>query len=505
MNKFFTLAVLVASVQFMINAIPIPGEAGFAISFTGTQLSPYAEIGGSSLPDVVGGTWSMEMWVFVDDAFTGFQPFVGHYLASGATNRNNGFVLQVWPNGQVCFFMGNGVSTNGGYGILIFGKSEQTKLQSRTWHHVAVTFAGPDVYPYTPDVVRVYLDGSLLEARNWNEPTTGGAAASGTRGQRNIPSQRPTLGRNDNQDQGFQVLGGRIDEFRIWNYELSAVQVADNMNARVAYNSEGLVVYHRFENTGANLIDETTNFPGTVVTVAGGDAIAYAPSAIVLDAYYNTKNTEIALIQLNAITELNTPVTYFISTLPTRGTLYTVSATGVIGLPITAATISFALPSNRVAYAAFENYVGIDNFSYKARDVSLSNSAAKVFINVASGSIVTPPPTGGCDGRGGQYDLCGECNGDGTSCTCVADQYRNYTLVELDRILVHYNIEYTLDLIAALNHTLDETLSALYSTAPTAAVNLGDAVEVIQLFNQECLSGFVDEMDVFLTALRNAN
>jgi hypothetical protein len=102
------------------------------------------------------------------------------------------------------------------------------------------------------------------------------------------------------------------------------------------------------------------------------------------------------------------------------------------------------------------------------------------------------------------YDECGICNGDGTTCTCVENQYRSYSLVELDRILVHYNIEYTLDLISTLNSTLDETLAALYENPNSPAINLGDAVEVIQQFNDQCLKTFVSDMDGFLSDLKTA-
>ena len=58
--------------------------------------------------------------------------------------------------------MGNGVDTNGGYGILIYGTQAQQALEANTWYHFAVTFNGADIYPYTPDRASVYVDGELL-------------------------------------------------------------------------------------------------------------------------------------------------------------------------------------------------------------------------------------------------------------------------------------------------------------------------------------------------------
>ncbi len=190
-----------------------------------------------------------------------------------------------------------------------------------------------------------------------------------------------------------------------------------------------------------------------------------------------------------------------------------------MGLSIDNTNIIYALPSNQVAYVANDGFVGSDSFTYAAKDSTLSSETATVYITVTegtsssthvnsyslligSGNSNNSTGTGGCDGYGAEYDACGVCGGDGRSCTCIADQYRSYTLSELDRILVHYNIEYTLDLITALNTTLDETLSALY-TSPTE-VDLAAAVDTIQMFNQNCLQGFLGDMDNFLARLQLA-
>ena len=164
------------------------------------------------------------------------------------------------------------------------------------------------------------------------------------------------------------------------------------------------------------------------------------------------------------------------------------------------------MPSNKVAYYATDaNFLGWDYFDYFAKHVELSAEGARVFVNVTAAPGVPEPPvdTPSCDGIAGHvYDECGVCNGDGTTCTCVENQYRSYSLVELDRILVHYNIEYTLDLISTLNNTLDETLAALYENPNSPSINLGDAVDVIQQFNDQCLKTFVSDMDGFLSDLK---
>jgi hypothetical protein len=61
--------------------------------------------------------------------------------------------------------MGNGQSTNGGYGILLFGTAPTDKLVADTWYHFAVTFQGSSAYPYTPSRASLYLDGNLIGSK----------------------------------------------------------------------------------------------------------------------------------------------------------------------------------------------------------------------------------------------------------------------------------------------------------------------------------------------------
>jgi hypothetical protein len=443
------------------------------------------------------------MWVEINQATgSNFQPILSHFPTGGVANALADFNLQVWPNGQICFFMGNGAGTNGGYGILLFGSTPAQQLASQTWYHIAVVSSGTQAFPYTPDSVTVYVNGQVLGTKAWNEPNQDPSNP----GQRQLPSNRPNIGRFDNTDPNMQFLAGAIDELRFWDFAKTQVEILDGMNFVSDSNAEGLLAYYQFENTGLVLVDNTGSYNGAVQTSAGGEQTAtYIPSGAPVDTVEETTNTAAPLvITLSAISDISASITYYISQLPTSGTLFLVSKSGTIGLPITLSNIASALPSNQVAYAAQSGFTGTDSFQYQSKDNVLSSTAATVVIEVSQGSGSSPSgPTGGCDGAGGVYDACGVCNGDGLSCTCVADQYRSYSLSELDRILVHYNIEYTLDLINALNSTLDQTLSALYSPS-NQAVDVGSAVDVIQTFNTHCLGDFIDDMDDFLNKLKAA-
>ena len=252
------------------------------------------------------------------------------------------------------------------------------------------------------------------------------------------------------------------------------------------------------------MTDDLNNYNGLIRFTAGGPQVPiYVPSEAQVFAFYEVEQTKTVIVDLTSVNVDGKPVTYFIAELPEHGKLYVVSSLGSVGVEIKASALSVALPSNKVAYVAGESFLGFDSFHYIAKDAeAISDLVATVFVEVTENTDVpNPNPTPSCDGvEGHVYDECGICNGNGESCRCVADQYRNYSLIELDRILVHYNIQYTLDLIGALDQTLDDTLAALY-TRP-ATVQLGDAVEVIQTFNEQCLTGFVEDMNTFLSELR---
>jgi len=497
MQHLQLLVFFVVIVQFCFGEPPIPGEAGFAVQITGTQSSAWPNIGGgSNFQNSLGGSWTVELWVQPGIIGGTFQPILSHSQAGKTYNQFADFNLQIWPSGELCFFMGNGESTNGGYGILIFGTSASQQLQENTWYHIAVVFNGPNVSPFTPESVSIYVDGLPYGSSEWDQSSPNGSV----QGIRQFSNNYFQIGRFDNQDPGVQFLqGGSVDEVSFWNYSKTSLEILDSYQYSPSTSDPGIIAYYELDQS---LVDSTGSFDGVVGTSseAGAQtALTYIVSDLVIGSQVEVSNGASVVIALDGTSYTNSPLIYFINQLPYNGNLYLLSNSGSVGPTISPTNIAGALPSNKVLYIPNSGYVGPDSFTYNVFDVFLSTSSASVAITVTQGTSNSSEQTGGCDGYGSVYDACGVCNGDGTTCTCIADQYRNYTLSELDRILVHYNIGYTIDLIETLNSTLDQTLDALYNS--TSGIDLGSAIDVIQTFNSQCLGDFVSTMDEFLGQL----
>ena len=105
----------------------------------------------------------------------------------------------------------------------------------------------------------------------------------------------------------------------------------------------------------------------------------------------------------------------------------------------------------------------------------------------------------GCDGHRGsglKYDVCGICGGNGSSCVCLPGQgtYRGYDENELDKIVLLYDIELTINALEQLDAQISQTLDQLASTNP-ADLDLASALNTINGYNFGCLGQFCDNLD----------
>jgi len=242
----------------------------------------------------------------------------------------------------------------------------------------------------------------------------------------------------------------------------------------------------------------------------------YAVSGAALDTWTHTANNQILVINLKATDGDGHSLYFKLTSLPTHGKLYTVVG-GLAGPEITSAEYVLPNKGSSVVYRAFGTFSnGYDSFTYIADDRNggvSDDSTVHIFVEQANNCPQGYDECGvcggnndclpGCDGRPGTtYDDCGVCGGDGTSCTCIVDEYRNYTLSQLDRILVHYNIELTLSIIHDLSDTLRATLEKLYDPNP-GYIDLKKAVDTVRNFNDRCLLGFSQEMEHFRDNLQH--
>jgi len=95
-------------------------------------------------------------------------------------------------------------------------------------------------------------------------------------------------------------------------------------------------------------------------------------------------------------------------------------------------------------------------------------------------------------------DMCGRCGGDNSTCTCLPLPYNGYNLNDIERILLLYEIEQTLDLLDQLEGKL---ASAVRTLAVKNAGSLTAVVNEIQSFNSNCLMTFCEKIDKYFDAL----
>jgi hypothetical protein len=105
----------------------------------------------------------------------------------------------------------------------------------------------------------------------------------------------------------------------------------------------------------------------------------------------------------------------------------------------------------------------------------------------------------GCDGHRGsklKYDVCGICGGDSSSCVCLPGEgtYRGYTEDELDKIVLLYDIELTINALEELDSEISQALQKL-AVANPADLDLSSAVDTISKYNFECLGQFCKSLD----------
>ncbi len=166
-----------------------PGNTG--ATFAGDNSAP-SEVH-TSLSGMVGGTGTVNLWVNLAQLDT----TIGHieYLA-GESQGGNDFDLQVQDN-AIKFYTGGGENTS--YAI------DSSFLNS--WHMVTATFDGTTADGYRD----IYVDGVL--AASFSGGVNGAAK-----------SQSFSMGYSDLF--GNRALDGSLDEVGVYDYGLSATQVA---------------------------------------------------------------------------------------------------------------------------------------------------------------------------------------------------------------------------------------------------------------------------------------
>lgn len=175
------------------------GQAGASLSFDGTN--DYVQLG-----NIMPSTYTKEAWFYITNLG------LNNNLISGGADGQHA----LYPS----FTYGNRISAghNGVWNLV----QDPTPIVANTWYHVALT------YDAATTTMKLYKNGVLVSTNTAVPAFTGGNAVR-------LGSYDPTL----------NLLGGKLDEVRIWNRVLPQCEIQNNMNGELPPGQVGLVAYYK--------------------------------------------------------------------------------------------------------------------------------------------------------------------------------------------------------------------------------------------------------------------
>lgn len=194
---------------------------GAALDFDGSD--DYVTCG-----NIMPATYTKEAWFYVSNL--GLQ----NNLISGGNDGQHALYPSV--------SYGNRISAghNGTWNAV----QDPTPIVANTWYHVALT------YDAATTTMKLYKNGVLVSTNTNVAPFIGGNALR--------------IGSFDN---GQNLLGGKIDEVRIWDRVLPEAEIVNNMNCELGSGQTGLMAHYKF-NQG---VDTGDNSAVTILTDSSGN------------------------------------------------------------------------------------------------------------------------------------------------------------------------------------------------------------------------------------------
>ncbi|OOV20111.1 LamG-like jellyroll fold domain-containing protein [Flavobacterium sp. LM4] len=194
-----------------------------ALSFDG--VNDYVELG-----DIMPVTYTKEAWFYLSDLS------LQNNLISGGSDGQHA----LYPSANY----GNRLSA--GHNGIWNAVQDPTPIAANTWYHVALT------YDAATTTMKMYKNGVLVASNTSVPPFTGGNAVR--------------LGTFDTAN----LLGGKLDEVRIWNRVLPECEIQNNMNGELPAGQVGLVAYykcnqgiHAANNTAITTLTDTSGNDNT--------------------------------------------------------------------------------------------------------------------------------------------------------------------------------------------------------------------------------------------------
>jgi hypothetical protein len=317
-----------------IAATILPTNSGTPTTTNALTSSATAPIYGN-LPDLQLGQYTkgftVQAWFNSSNIGDSWQRIID--LGNGAEDDNIVVGVTSYNNGTPQLFMSTWNGSNW------FNFYTGSTLSSNTWYHVTAVFGGG-----SSGYGAIYLNGVLQGSTSSLQPIPNVARTNNYWGRSNWSTD--------------PVWQGQQDELRIWNYQLTAAEIAANYNvALVGPLPSGLIAYYNAnETSGSTWHDITGN--GNNATAMWNTAVAtgqFTPGMLNAPAFTqtNTLPGQVYINYANAFTPTNPPAS--INTLGvTTGNqitplLFQVGGTSTVPTYTLVATSSAITPSTKLA------------------------------------------------------------------------------------------------------------------------------------------------------------
>lgn len=186
------------------------------------------------------GDFTLQCWVKT----TSFGTVISRKPADGGYN-NGGFLLVIKNNGIVKF------ATDNGYGFYEINTVSPTVIRDGNWHFLTAV--------RQDSMLALYIDGNPVPS----------APRSNIGPPIDVNNSLPLcIGSVAQWQEQFQQFSGHIDEVRVWNRALDAIEIRSAMHAPLAGSEPGLVAYYTFaamNGTDSSPTRNTAMPQGTVV------------------------------------------------------------------------------------------------------------------------------------------------------------------------------------------------------------------------------------------------
>jgi hypothetical protein len=511
---------------------PFAGPEAYGLEFAGAgDAENFVELPGE-LSRALPRSMTFEAWVYLEPSDLQdehYKTIVSRFVQEAAdvhpgtgesgSNPEADFVLQVDPrNGRLVFFMGGGrgecEEAALGYGVALFSGAEHN-VPAWSWHHVAFTIVSST--SGDPFSAHLYSNGELvpqaaeLPGEMWRSECA-----------RNFLRYEPiNLGYYDNGVKQF--WDGRIDDVRFWSTAREAEDIGAHYMRPVPVSTPHLLAsYPLTDGEGVGIHDAGKgSFHGKAVRP---NWVLSASQAELLDG---TSGFPVAVaLQAKSLYPDDTEFTYILTKLPEHGGLFTDEEPIVL---IDQSDVDAETPfAESLTYVSEMGFVGYDHFGYAAvsRETGLVSDTHYVYVSVLPYDAINKrdcvmdvcgvcngdgtsciPADGGCDGMGGVIDVCGVCGGNGGQCSCV--EYKTFPTEELDCVLFGNSLNTTLTRVEHTIATLFRSLQGLRTlpqrTWREGFFDLGTQLSFLCDFNEVCLAEYFETLDEFEEGLEGAD